>query len=58
MLDRKEIEEVVGVKKATEKKKKPIPAPSSETPVKEKSTDKKKAPLDKLKLATNEAGAE
>ncbi len=58
VLDRKEIEEVVGVKKATEKKKKPIPAPSSETPVKEKSTDKKKAPLDKLKLATNEAGAE
>jgi hypothetical protein len=58
VLDRKEIEEVVGVKKATAKKKKPIPADSTETPVREKSTEKKKVPLDKLKLATNDAGAE
>jgi cell division protease FtsH len=58
VLDRKEIEEVVGVKKAAAKKKKPIPADSTETPVREKSTEKKKAPLDKLKLATNDAGAE
>jgi cell division protease FtsH len=58
VLDRKEIEEVVGVKKETEKKKKPIPADSTETPVREKSTEKKKVPLDKLKLATNDAGAE
>jgi cell division protease FtsH len=59
VLDRKEIEEIMGVSKKPVRKK---PAPSqrdaASVEVKEKKGQKEKAPLDRLKLATNEAGGD
>jgi len=58
VLDRKEIEEIVGLSKSPAKKKTPLKQQAASVEVKEKKTQKEKVPLDKLKLATNEAGAD
>jgi cell division protease FtsH len=57
-LDRKEIEEVVGIHKGAVAKKKSAALSSQQDEKKEKKVQKEKAPLDKLKLATNDAGAD
>ena len=53
VLDRKEIEDIVGIRKGPPAKKKP-PAPKPRAASSKAKTDKGKAPLDKLKLATND----
>jgi cell division protease FtsH len=53
VLDRKEIEDIVGIRKSPPTKKKP-PAPKPRAASSKAKTDKGKAPLDKLKLATND----
>ena len=53
VLDRKEIEDIVGIRKGTPVKKKPSP-PKPRAASSKPKTDKSKAPLDKLKLATND----
>jgi cell division protease FtsH len=59
VLDRKEIEEIVGVsKKPVRKKPAPPQKDAASVEVKEKKGQKEKAPLDRLKLATNEAGGD
>jgi cell division protease FtsH len=62
VLDRKEIEEIVGVSSGASKRK-PASKPAAEekpqaASVEEKNKKESKIPLDKLKLATNEAGAD
>jgi cell division protease FtsH len=57
VLDRKEIEDIVGIKKGTVRKKAPVPETSAAS-VEGKKTRKEKPTLDKLKLAPNEAGAD
>jgi len=58
VLDRKEIEEIVGVTKKSRPKPKP-PVPSSvNAPEKKPRKRKEKVVLDKLKIATSEAGPE
>lgn len=53
VLDRKEIEDIVGIRKDLPAKKKPLP-PKTRAASSKAKTDKSKAPLDKLKLATND----
>jgi len=53
VLDRKEIEDIVGIRKDLPAKKKPLP-PKTRAASSKAQTDKSKAPLDKLKLATND----
>jgi cell division protease FtsH len=53
VLDRKEIEDIVGIRKRPPAKKKP-PAPKPRAASTKTKTEKGKAPLDKLKLATND----
>ena len=53
VLDRKEIEDIVGIRKGPPAKKKP-PAPKTRAAASKTKTEKSKAPLDKLKLATND----
>ena len=53
VLDRKEIEDIVGIRKDLPAKKKPLP-PKTRAASSKAKTDKNKAPLDKLKLATND----
>jgi cell division protease FtsH len=53
VLDRKEIEDIVGIHKGPPEKKKPSPTKPRAASSKPK-TEKSKAPLDKLKLATND----
>jgi len=57
VLDRKEIEEIVGVTKKSKTARKPLPK-SVKTPEKKSSPRKEKILLDKLKIATSEAGPE
>jgi cell division protease FtsH len=57
VLDRREIEEIVGIKKSLVKKKPPVPKTAAAS-VEEKKARKEKPTLDKLKLAPNEAGAD
>ncbi len=57
VLDRKEIEEIVGGIKISRTKPKPLPS-SADTPEKKPGTRKQKVVLDKLKIATSEAGPE
>jgi cell division protease FtsH len=57
-LDRKEIEGIVGVQKSPSVKKKPAAMKDQKDEEKGKRVEKEKVPLDKLKLATNEAGAD
>jgi hypothetical protein len=59
VLDRREIEEIVGVSKKPVKKK-PVVSEQQAASIelKEKKPQKEKSPLDKLKLATNEAGGD
>jgi cell division protease FtsH len=53
VLDREEIEDIVGIRKGPPAKKKP-PASKSRAAATKAKTEKNKAPLDKLKLATND----
>jgi cell division protease FtsH len=53
VLDRKEIEDIVGIHKGPPEKKKPSP-PKPRAASSKPKTEKSKAPLDKLKLATND----
>ena len=53
VLDRKEIENIVGIRKKPPAKKK-TPAPKPRAASNKAKTEKSKAPLDKLKLATND----
>jgi len=57
VLDRKEIEEIVGATKKSKTARKPLPK-SVKTPEKKSSPRKEKILLDKLKIATSEAGPE
>ncbi len=57
VLDRKEIEEIVGVTKKSKTARKPLPK-LVKTPEKKSSPRKEKILLDKLKIATSEAGPE
>jgi cell division protease FtsH len=59
VLDRKEIEDILGVSKKPGKKKSvPSEQEAASVELKEKKPQKEKPPLDKLKLATNEAGGD
>jgi cell division protease FtsH len=56
VLDRKEIEEIVGITKKSRKATKPPATKSKKTVKKKTSVRKEKVVLDKLKIATSEAG--